>query len=273
MEILHTIEKAHRIFRTRGSSPLLVTCDDFNDWVCKYDRFPQYLFNELIASKFAKIFGIRTPEVALISVRNEHIPFDAMPNLQLDWFGKLCFGSRYIKDSKEIDRTTLSLFRDSSFQRKLKDKEDFLKIALFDIWLANEDRNHNNTNLLLCTTFEKINLFYAIDHVCIFNSSSLNSGLVQLTPEDSILNSELSKILFGKSRDLNLVVNNLVEKFYLCAEECEEKLDEILKLVPESWGINLFEISGTIRTQLFSEEWKRECENTFRTFIQTFIVT
>lgn len=61
MKELQTIEEIHKIFDTQGSSPLLVTCDDFNDWVCKYDRFPQYLFNELIASKFAVIFDIKTP--------------------------------------------------------------------------------------------------------------------------------------------------------------------------------------------------------------------
>lgn len=273
MKILHTIEKANRVFHTSGSRPFLVTCNDFNDWVCKYDRFPQYLFNELIASKFAEIFGIKTPEIALINVKKEHVPLEMWPNLQLNWFNKLCFGSRYLKNSKEIDHTTLGLFKDVSFQRKLQDKEDFLKVALFDIWLANEDRNQNNTNLLLCTTPEKINLFYAIDHVCIFNTSSLNYGLAQLTEVDSILNSELAKILFGRSRDLNLIVNNLVEKFYLCTEICQEKLDEILELVPESWELNLSEISAAIQTRLFSKEWKQECENTFRTLIQTFIVT
>lgn len=273
MKILHTIEKAHKMFSTSGSSPLLVTCDDFNDWVCKYDQFPKNLFNELIASNFAGIFGIKTPEAALIKVRSEHISLDEMPNLQLNWFDKLCFGSRYLKNSKEIDRTTLSLFQDLSFQRKLENKNDFLKIALFDIWLANEDRHHNNTNLLLCSTPEKINLFYAIDHVCIFNSGSLQYGLFQLTEEDSILRSELAKVLFGKSRDLNLVVNNIVENFYLCTQECEEKLIEILQLVPESWELNITEISDAIRSQLFSDEWKQECIKTFRTYIQTYIVT
>ena len=67
MKVLYTIEEVHRIFNTAGSSPLLVTCDDFNDWVCKYDRFPKYLFNELIASEFAKIWNINTPETALIT--------------------------------------------------------------------------------------------------------------------------------------------------------------------------------------------------------------
>lgn len=60
MKILQTIEEVHRIFDTQGSTPLLVTCNDLNDWVCKYDKFPKYLFNELIASEFAKLFEINS---------------------------------------------------------------------------------------------------------------------------------------------------------------------------------------------------------------------
>ena len=75
MQILQTIEEVHRVFNTSGSSPLLVTCDDFRDWVCKYDRAPKNLFNELLAAKFAKIWGINIPEVALINVKKEHVPF------------------------------------------------------------------------------------------------------------------------------------------------------------------------------------------------------
>ena len=76
MKILHTIEEVHKIFNTTGSSPLLVSCNDFNDWVCKYDKFPKYLFNELVTSEFARLWNINTPETALIKVKNEHIPFD-----------------------------------------------------------------------------------------------------------------------------------------------------------------------------------------------------
>lgn len=55
MKQLYTIQKVHTIFETGGSSPLLVTCNDYNEWVCKYDKFSNYLFNELIASEFAKL--------------------------------------------------------------------------------------------------------------------------------------------------------------------------------------------------------------------------
>jgi hypothetical protein len=159
MKVLYTIEEVHKIFNTAGSSPLLVSCDDFNDWVCKYDKFPKYLFNELIASEFAKLWNINTPETALINVKSEHIPYDKFPQLQPSYFEKECFGSLYLKNTKEIDLSFIPLFREKSFRDKIQQKSDFLKIALFDIWLANEDRNYNNFNLLLHFSPNNIYIF------------------------------------------------------------------------------------------------------------------
>lgn len=272
MKELQTIEEIHKIFDTQGSSPLLVTCDDFNDWVCKYDRFPQYLFNELIASKFAVIFDIKTPETAFIRVKEEHIPREKYPQLQLGWFEKICFGSLYLENSKEIDSTAVSMFEEKSMQNKIADKTDFLKIALFDIWIANEDRNHNNFNLLLYASPTRMNFFYAIDHVNIFNSSFLAYGAAEITEDESILKTDLAKILFGKTRNLTKIVDNLVENFYLCTKECENQLDEILNLVPESWNIDRDMIRTRIVENLFTEEWKQQCETNFRQFIQSFII-
>ncbi|WP_139855661.1 HipA family kinase [Aequorivita sinensis] len=272
MQLLHTIEDVHKIFDTQGSSPLLVTCDDFRDWVCKYDRFPKYLFNELIASEFAKIWGIKTPEICLINVKKEHIPNDKFPQLQLGWFDKECFGSLYLETSKELDHSMVSLFDEKSFRDKIADKADFLKIALFDIWIANEDRNHNNFNLLLYVSPEKINFFYAIDHVNIFNSTFLDYGIAELTEDDSIIKTDVAKILFGKDRKLTDIVNNLVEMLYICTKECENKLDDILNLVPESWNIDKVLIKKRIFDNLFSDDWKNQCESNFREFVQSFVI-
>ncbi|WP_293887351.1 MULTISPECIES: HipA family kinase [unclassified Sphingobacterium] len=272
MVTLQTIEEIHRLFPTMGSSPALVTCDDFRDWVCKYDRSPLNLFNELIAAKFAEIWRLMTPEVCFIQVKQDHIPLQKFPQLQYDFFNKECFGSLYLEDSKEIDLTTVSLFKQKGFIDKLGNKEDFLKIALFDIWLANEDRNHNNFNLLLHASSEKLNFLYAIDHVNIFNSSFLNYGIAELTEDDSIIKTELAKILFGGKRKLPEIVENLVQNFYLCISECKERLDEILALVPESWNLNTEYLRQRILDNIFTEDWNETCINNFRIFIQSFIV-
>lgn len=272
MQRLQTIEEVHRIFPTSGSSPILVTCDDFKDWVCKYDKSPMNLFNELLATKFAEIWGIKTPEIALIKVKKEHVPQDKFPKIPTHLFDKDCFGSLYLESSKEIDHSIIPLFKEQSFRDKLGDKEDFLKIALFDIWMANEDRNHNNFNLLLYASPDKMNFFYAIDHVNIFNSSFLNYGITDITEEESIIKTDLAKILFGKNKQLTQIVNNLIESFYLCSVECYNQLDEILDLIPDSWDIDRDKTKNKIVQNLFTEEWNQICETKFREFVQSFII-
>lgn len=272
MQRLQTIEEVHKIFLTNGSSPILVTCDDFRDWVCKYDKSSMNLFNELLATKFAEIWGIKTPEIVFIKVKKEHVPQDKFPKIPTHLFDKDCFGSLYLESSKEIDYSIIPLFKEQGFRDKLKDKEDFLKIALFDIWMANEDRNHNNFNLLLYASPEKMNFFYAIDHVNIFNSSFLNYGITDITEEESIIKTDLAKILFGKDKQLTQIVNNLIESLYLCTVECYNQLDEILDLIPDSWGIDRDTTKNKIVQHLFSEEWNQICETKFREFIQSFII-
>ncbi len=75
----------------------------------------------------------------------------------------------------------------------------------------------------------------------------------------TILKTDLAKILFGKNKKINEIVNNLVENFYFCTIECENKLDEILSLVPVSWNINIEQIRQRIIDNLFTFEWKRQC--------------
>lgn len=241
--------------------------------MCKYDKFSNHLFNELLASKFAKIWNINTPEIAFIKVKAEHIPNIKFPKLQLNWFEKECFGSLYLEASKEIDSSSISMFQDRAFRNKIADKEDFLKIGLFDNWIANEDRNHNNFNLLLHVSPQKPSFFYAIDHVNIFNNGFLEYDIAELTEDDSIIKTKLAKILFDKDKNLLKTVDSLLETFYLCTQECENKLDEILDLVPNSWNINKSQIRERIIRNIFTQVWKEQCESTFRQFVQSFIVS
>lgn len=270
MESLHTIENIHKIFDT-GSRPVLVSCNDRKMWICKYDVAPHSLLNELLAAEFAKIWNIKVPETSLITVKPEHIPDVMKPRIQSHWFKKECFGSLYLPDAKEIDLTTFSLFKNKNFRDKVHDKDDFLKIALFDIWLSNEDRNYNNFNLLLETSVDKISFFYAIDHVDIFNTSSLKYGIYQINDNDTILNTELAKILFSKNTKLMQNVDKLMHNFYLCTLECKNKLSEIMKIVPKSWTLDLLYIQKQLENTIFKDSWFKECEDTFRKFIQSFI--
>ena len=271
LEILKTLHKPDKVYPT-GEVPILVTCEDFQTWVCKHGRLSNsHLFNELVASRFADIWKIRTPRICLINVLEEHLPIENANILQPAFFKKPCFGSLYLESSKEIDATLVHSFEDITFRRKVKNKEDFLMIALFDIWLSNEDRNHNNSNLLLDFTNNEEYYFYAFDHNSIFNSNSLQNGLYQISEYESIINTDLAKILFRQGRNLTETVEKLVEKFYLCVKDCEDNLNVILNEVPNEWNLDIKQIELHLRQNLFKEGWIAECEKNFRTLIQTYI--
>lgn len=102
--------------------------------------------------------------------------------------------------------------------------------------------------------------------------SFLDYGIEELTEDDSIIKTDIAKILFGKNRKLTDIVNNLVEMFYICTKECEDKLEEKLCLVPDSWNIDKDLIRERIIVNLFSKDWKAQCETNFRQFVQSFIV-
>ncbi len=271
MKVLQTIESIHSVYET-GSRPVLVTCDDRNWWVCKSGYQPSVIFNELIAAQFAKIWRIRVPDSALIQVQEEHVPAEFIPFIQKSWFKKECFGSIYSETAKEFDHATLPMFKDRNFRNKFRNKSDFLKIALFDIWLGNEDRNYNNFNLLFDVGKDGYYHFFAIDHGAIFNTSSLDYGMCQLTEDDSILKTDLAKVLFSKDTATHRIVNELIEMYYLCTLDCKNRLPEILSLVPQSWNLDMKDLERKISDALFSDQWLASCEDTFRDFIKFFIL-
>lgn len=266
LTIRKTIHEAIKIYET-GARPILVTCDDLNDWVCKHNE-PAKLVNEILGSKFAEIWRLCTPEICLIDIPDDHVPKRPGQYLQLANFRKQCFGSSYLENSKEIDESSILLFKDKAFSSKVKNKEDFLKIALFDIWLSNEDRNNNNSNLMIDFSNPNNHRFCVFDHGEIFNSGSIKRGLYQITFEESIINTDLASILFKKGTKLGTTVNQIVESFYLCVSECEKSLEHIISLIPSEWGIDTESLEQNIRRELFNEKWLKDCETSFRSFIQ-----
>ena len=266
LPILTTIHKPDLVYPT-GGTPLLVTCNDLQSWVCKHSRDSSKLVNELIGSYFASLWSLRTPEICLINVQPDHIP-NGMQEIN---FHKPCFGSLYIESSKEIDDSTLCLFEDANFRSKIGNKTDFLMIALFDIWLSNEDRNHNNSNLLIDVTNSNESFFTVFDHDAIFNTNALKRGLYQINNFDSIIYTKLANILFQSGQRLVNSVDNLINNFYICTARCEHNINNVLELIPPEWGVDIVQLELLLRNNLFSEAWLQECENNFRTLIQANI--
>ncbi|GHC61086.1 HipA family kinase [Ulvibacter litoralis] len=255
---------------TTGDIPILITCTDLSDWICKHGRDSvSPLVNEIMGSSFAQNWNLRTPPICLIDVKADHIPTQYAPRLQPFFFNKPCFGSSLLKGGQVIDKTMLPSFIKSSFKRKILNKNDLLKIALFDIWIGNEDRHHGNSNLILDQTQKGEYYFNVFDHGAIFNTSGLRHGIDLITDNESLISSELVKILFGSVNNLTEIVDNIVQDFYLCTQSCEQDLNTILLKIPLEWDFNLIQFEDLLRDNIFNDDWYSQCEQHFRELIQT----
>jgi len=268
---LRSISGIQKVFNT-SRSPVVVLADDFNEYVCKHSRHApaNFLCYELISNKFLKLWGLDVPEVTIIDVNPNHLKANQYSgNLQPSNFFIPAVGFRYLHDSIDVNQLVVTEY--SRQTKKLFDKkEDLLKIALFDIWIANEDRNQNNYNLLIVNNTSKGFMLVPIDHEMIFNTGNLDKGLVEITQEDSLVTSTLFNSLASKQPGSKIVdrIIDIKNEFYFCVEKCFEHLNEIFEDIPPEWQINLHSMKALFIQNLFSEKWKQRAFNQFTYLIQ-----
>ncbi len=260
---LHTITeiKPEDCYQTKGSRPVRVLCNDLNYYICKYHTnagFPFSLFNEYLAACFLKIWELPVPEFAFVKIKREHIFLTEYP---YHYFDKICFGSKYYGEFKEVDK----LFLETPLIRKenLSGRDSFLKIALFDIWLSNEDRHYENFNLLYSL---KTNQFIPIDHVYCFNSINLDKEPCLICENESILSTPFLNRFFSRplQHNLNEIRLKIIDDFTFNVKQCHENLDNILANIPLAWEPD----RGFLKSRLefyFTKPWLQSCVDFFTT--------
>lgn len=266
-----SIQEIEKVWNTNGSRPVLVLCNDLNHYVVKYKRnnlVATALFNEYLAASFLRIWELHVPNFEFIKIQQEHVPPRLHADIQPYFFNDTCFGSKHSRSYLDV---THFLHMSSEYWKKrfILNKE-LLQIALFDAWMANEDRNANNPNLMY--DLDQDNRFVTIDHQHIFNSSNLQYGLSQLTYTDSILNFQGIKSLFKKKELVATeTIDQLEKKYYICVEECSRNLDGVVDSTPSDWNIDQNETVRLIRESIFSEEWIKDSWKSFISFVQTLV--
>ena len=147
------------------------------------------------------------------------------------------------------------------------ERQDFLSIAFFDLWLANDDRHPGHYNLFVTGNGDLH--FVAFDHEQIFNGGNLDKGLYELSQEASILSSPLLFKLFSK-KELGdrAFYEPLFQNWYLCTQSCKARLAAILEEVPHEWRINIGQQDEYLKRIVFSEEWFERCKKAFFEIIQ-----
>lgn len=266
MKHLASIESIETVYDT-GCKPLLVHASDLNFYVCKYHHASgtaEKLFREYLAASFAKLWDIRVPDFAFVTVLPEHLPPElGVRAMNLHY---PTFGSFHNREYKEVDKFLYSM---SEYETgKFTNAEEFLTIGFFDLWLANDDRHSGNFNLFVTVEDDGFH-FVVFDHEAIFNTGNLDKGLCTLTEEDSILSSPLVlKLLSRKQLADRNYLDSLKKKWYVAIEVCMQNVQTILQQVPNEWNINRNQKQKLLNQHLFNDAWFEECYHKFLELIQ-----
>lgn len=238
-----------------GDRPILVLCSDGYHYVCKYKQ-PGYsaykLANELIGGIFAAVWGIATPSTSL--VLNDPIIWDDA-GISHDPVAPL-LGSRKMENVCD-----LSEYNCNQVRRSQKALSQLLRIALFDLWLTNEDRTCNNYNLLYDLQLGNI---VSIDYGGIFNSGILNNAVYQLNPADSILSSNLYSRLKPKMSDR--LMDHIKSQYLRSIMKCKRITQMVLDSIPEEWNVEKSVIKNKLR-EVFVDGWISDTWGNFEQMI------
>jgi hypothetical protein len=183
------------------------------------------------------------------------------------------FGSRYIDHAKEIDSSIVVIENDKKIIKKIVNKQDLLSIALFDLWMGNEDRSHNNYNLLLSTTPDYV--FMPIDHERCFNRNSVTvkRGMLMLTEDETLLSTDLASLVFRNFKGLPALVEEIVAKYYIWVGKCENGLENAISAMPGQWEISKADRIALLKSTLFQPNWIDDCKNTFVDYTTRFLLS
>lgn len=256
-----------------GEEPVLVTCDNHNSYICKYTRYSgsaNKLACELMGTLFARAWKLNTPETAIVKVKQEHVPH----NLSGSYFSKPVLGSLQQSNVVDITPATIPLINPSE-----KLCRQLLKIALFDLWLSNEDRNANNANLMYDMVNNNI---IAIDYGCCFNTATFDYPLSLLTESESILCSDLFQHLskcLSNERILVIADDMLKMEYASCIHDCQVGLDVVIRdeeatgevgydYIPSVWNIDRARLVRKIE-ELLSDRWIEKVRNGFINTLNT----
>ena len=259
IQYLHSIQDISVQYET-GDLPVLALCSDGQQYICKYMRpnatIAYKLACEFIGALFADAWRINTPPVALIQIKPAHWASISTAHS----YSAPAIGFRKIDGVIDITPTT--------YQQVTADKHalyQLLKIALFDFWIANEDRTYNNANLLYQL---ETNAIISIDYGGILNNVSFDYPLTQLTETDSILCADIFAFIASRitGKQLTDAVSHLQKDYLQCITRAKEQLHQ-LAIMPKEWNVPTSKIQAKV-DELFSDKW---IEDTWTNFVECLI--
>ncbi|MBP3518611.1 MAG: hypothetical protein J6K31_09520 [Parabacteroides sp.] len=252
--VLNSIKIIEKQYDT-GELPVLVTCSDKNMYICKYMRSATKAFklaSELIGAQLAKIWEIESPKYAFVNIKQAHWVNITTPHI----LSAPAFGYYKLDNIVDITPSTCKYINQTSNLLT-----QLLKIALFDFWIANEDRTYNNANLLYDMQNHAL---ISIDYGGIFNTSTFEYPITQLMSTDTILYADIFQHLVkGKTADsvinMSLELKDDYERYII---KSQKDMDAISRSIPTEWDVPANLIKKKLQ-QLTDKEWTEQVWSNF----------
>ena len=253
---LHT-QSILREIPTEGQSPLLVLGTDYNTYVAKHERGRSTaLINECLASAFLAHWQINRPDFAVLEMDVELLEAKQAVlsgKHKAHYYDVPAYASRFVQHA--VDMNNFLTNTKKEVFNKFTNPLAVLRIALFDTWIENDDRQTGNYNLIL-KPIDKSFEILPIDHAFIFSTLTyehLDPAQFAGSANAHLLDSELGRITkkyIGVTEEL---INQEREYFYVCIESCRQYFDLTIQEIAQHYPIDEASINN-IRLFLFDEE-------------------
>lgn len=251
---------------TDGHSPLLIVGSDFRKYIAKNNKGhepPVTLINETLAAFFLKNWDLPVPDFKMIYFNNKLLKSkDLSINHKPYFYENPAFGSAYVETAIELNDYVFSSKK--AFYKRIINPAEFFRIALFDIWIENDDRKPSNYNLLFSFEQGKYRII-PIDHAFIFSTLAhrdLNASEFFPVDNEHLLVSDFGRFM-KKYKDID---EAFLEKekhyFYFCVNKCRQLFDDYI--VQLQTFINIPDESvAKIKEFLFDKERNKKVFNEF----------
>ena len=268
---LHSLEvlQRHRIFTGTQRVPVAVRANDLRYYVTKVQATPQdyTVIREWLGAHFLKLWDLPVPDFAVINVQPQHVPVGFHPRLTAYEFSRPAFGSLLLKD---VDHVNATFAAATNYQVGLAHASDqLIRLALFDRWLSNDDRNFNNYNLLYRGSGPSAG-FIPIDHEALFGHGEPSPPLSLQSANENLAYTPLFAT-FVSNRRLRayLTEEHQLNRFQTEVRACAEALPAVIDAMPASWRALCNTLTDDCRQTIFASDrlslvWKDHLEQLYQ---------
>ena len=253
---LHSVETLQpgKIFLGTAYNPIQVRANDLNYYVTKVQATPsdETVIREYLGAHFLKLWNLPVPDFAIIDVNPAHIPDGLHRRLTAYEFSRPAFGSRFIPDAIYVmDADAMA----GAYQvRQTEADTELIHLSLFDLWLANNDRNWNNYNLLY--RFPPNTGFIPIDHERLFDHGSPGDSLPLQTDNENLSATPVFTSFVGQQR-IRAYCRDQASKqtFAENVASCQLELPRIKAEMPLEWSRLCPDLIDRCAQTIFDQAW------------------